>query len=79
MRGLEIFQTTGDHHSMVTEEHAAELARQMNLILDRNEAARKPQATQSILSTPAPIVREPASAAPVDQMDHLARVPTGPG
>jgi hypothetical protein len=40
MRGLEIFQTTGDHHSMVTEEHAAELARQMNLILDRYEAAR---------------------------------------
>jgi thioesterase domain-containing protein/acyl carrier protein len=36
-RGLEIVQTTGDHHTMVTEENAALLARQMNLILDRYE------------------------------------------
>jgi amino acid adenylation domain-containing protein len=42
-RGLEIVQTTGDHHSMVTEENAASLARQMNLILDRYEAAQNAQ------------------------------------
>jgi hypothetical protein len=39
-RGLEIVQTAGDHHSMVTEENAVLLARQMNLILDRYEAVQ---------------------------------------
>jgi thioesterase domain-containing protein len=38
--GLEILQTGGDHHSMVTEENAALLAGQMNLILGRYEAAQ---------------------------------------
>ena len=42
-RGLEIVQTSGDHHSMVTKENAASLARQMNLILDRYEAAQNVQ------------------------------------
>jgi thioesterase domain-containing protein len=39
-RGFEIVQTAGDHHTMVTEEHAASLALQMNLILDKYEAAQ---------------------------------------
>jgi arthrofactin-type cyclic lipopeptide synthetase C len=42
-RGFEIVQTAGDHHTMVTEEHAASLARQMNLILDKYEAAQTAQ------------------------------------
>jgi hypothetical protein len=42
-RGLDIVQTTGDHHSMVTEENAASLAWQMNLILDRYEATQNAQ------------------------------------
>jgi amino acid adenylation domain-containing protein len=39
-RGLEIVQTTGDHHSMMTDAYAPALAQQMNLILHRYEAAR---------------------------------------
>jgi amino acid adenylation domain-containing protein len=46
-RGLEIVQTTGDHHSMVTEENAASLAEQMNLILARYEAAQTAQGGMS--------------------------------
>jgi hypothetical protein len=43
-RGLEIVQTTGDHHSMVIEDNAVILARQMNSILDRYEDARDERA-----------------------------------
>jgi thioesterase domain-containing protein len=39
-RGLEVVRTTGDHISMLSDEHTPVLARQMNLILDRYEAAR---------------------------------------
>ena len=39
-RGLEVVRTTGDHISMLNDEHTPMLARQMNLILDRYEAAR---------------------------------------
>jgi thioesterase domain-containing protein len=38
-RGLEIVQATGDHHSMMTGAHAQALARQLDFILRRSEAA----------------------------------------
>ena len=38
-RGLEIVQTTGNHYSMITDEHAAALAQQLNSVLDRYEPA----------------------------------------
>jgi amino acid adenylation domain-containing protein len=44
-RGLEIIQTRGDHHSMMSDENATALAQQMDLILDRYEAARNERAS----------------------------------
>ncbi|HEY1856005.1 amino acid adenylation domain-containing protein [Acidocella sp.] len=41
-RGLEIVQTEGDHDSMFNDANTAELARQLNLILDRYEPAGSP-------------------------------------
>jgi len=38
--GLKIAQTTGDHHSMMTDAHAASLAQQMDLMLGSYETAR---------------------------------------
>jgi amino acid adenylation domain-containing protein len=38
-RGFEVVRTTGDHLSMMTDEHAAALAQQMELVLSRYEAS----------------------------------------
>jgi hypothetical protein len=47
-RGLELVQTTGDHHTMLTDAHTATLAQQMDLTLrkyesDRNERTGAPE------------------------------------
>jgi thioesterase domain-containing protein len=44
-RGFELFRTTGDHHSMITDPYAAELAQKMESILHKCQAARDERVT----------------------------------